>query len=52
MRILNGTSSIDYAKKTAINLSQKAKETLSILPNSGLKKILIELADYVVFRIK
>ena len=51
LRILNETSSIDYAKKTAINLSQKAKETLSILPNSYLKKTLIELADYVVLRI-
>ena len=52
LRILNETSSIAYAKKTAIKLSQKAKETLSILPNSGLKKILIELADYVVLRVK
>lgn len=51
LEILNRNSSIDYSKKIAIDWSHTAKESLSILPDSTLRKLLEELADYVVFRV-
>jgi octaprenyl-diphosphate synthase len=51
LEILKRNSSIDYSKKVAINWSMNAKESLSVLPESSVKNILDELADYVVFRV-
>lgn len=44
--------SIEYAKKTAINYSEKAKKVLEILPDTDAKKILFELAEYSIKREK
>lgn len=44
--------SIDYAKQTAVDYSLKAKESLSIFPESPAKQILIDLADYTIKREK
>ncbi len=44
--------SIEYAKKTAIEYSEKAKKALEILPDTDAKKILFELAEYSIKREK
>lgn len=50
--LFNKTGSIGYAKKTAINYSEKAKKQLEILPDSEAKQILLELAEYSIKREK
>ena len=44
--------SIDYAKKTAIEYTKKAKNALDILKDSEAKEILYDLADYSINREK
>jgi len=44
--------SIDYAKNTALNYINKAKNALDVLPESNAKQILLELADYSIKRKK
>ena len=44
--------SIEYAKKTAIQYSEKAKKALEILSDTYAKKILFELAEYSIKREK
>lgn len=51
LKILNIHSSIDYSKRIAINWSNEAKKSLAVLPDSSIKIILEELADYVAFRV-
>ena len=51
LKILNRNSSMDYSKRIAINWSKNAKKSLAALPNSSIKTVLEELADYVVFRV-
>ena len=46
------TGSIEYAKCTALNYNTQAKKALDVLGNSEAKKILLELADYVMKREK
>jgi geranylgeranyl diphosphate synthase type I len=43
-------NSIEYARKTALNYSNKAKASLTLLPNSTAKMILINLADFAIQR--
>ena len=50
--IFNKLGSIEYAKKTAISYCEKAKNALSILPDTEAKKILIALAEYSIQREK
>jgi len=42
--------SIEYAKETATKYSEDAKKSLEILPETEAKKILINLAEYVIKR--
>jgi len=42
--------SIEYAKNAALDYSNKAKKTLSMLDESDAKQVLIELADYSITR--
>ena len=42
--------SIDYAKKTAIEYTKKAKNALAILKDSEAKELLYDLADYSINR--
>ena len=44
--------SIDYAKKTAINYSEKAKNSLDLLKESEAKQLLKNLAEYSIKREK
>jgi geranylgeranyl diphosphate synthase type I len=44
--------SVEYAKNTALNYSAQAKKALGVLDDSEAKKILLELADYVMKREK
>jgi len=46
------TGSIEYAKRTALNYNAQAKKALNVLGDSEAKKILLELADYVMKREK
>ena len=45
-------NSIKYAKDKAIDFSNKAKNTLDVLPNSDAKQLLLTLADYSIKREK
>ena len=44
--------SIDYARKTAIEYSKKAKNALAVLKDSEAKELLCDLADYSIQREK
>jgi len=44
--------SIDYARKTAIEYSKKAKNALAVLKDSEAKELLCDLADYSIKREK
>jgi len=44
--------SIEYAKNTAIDYCTKAKNALTILPDSPSKQLLFDLADYSIQRVK
>jgi len=44
--------SIDYARKTAVDYCEKAKESLNILKESNAKQVLLSLADYSIKREK
>jgi geranylgeranyl diphosphate synthase type I len=43
-------NSIEYARRTAINYSEKAKVCLNVLEDTKPKKILINLADFAIQR--
>ncbi len=47
---LKESGSIDYAINKAISFIEEGKSALKILPNSEAKKMLIELADYMIAR--
>jgi octaprenyl-diphosphate synthase len=49
--ILKNRLSIDYSKGIAIEWSKTAKKTLTNLPDTPLRSILEELAEYVVSRV-
>lgn len=48
--ILESAGAIKYAKDTAVELVESAKNCLEVLPESDAKKVLEEFADYVVER--
>ena len=48
--VFDRTGSINYAKDTAIEYNEKAKEALRVLPQSEAKEILTLLADYAIQR--
>ncbi len=50
MEILNKYGAINYARLSAYDHIIKAKEALTILPNSESKEILLKLADFVFDR--
>lgn len=50
--LMDECGAIDYCRKKAASLSERAKESLSILPKSQAKDSLLELADFVVAREK
>ena len=50
--LFKNMKSIEYAKNAALDYSNKAKVTLSMLDDSDAKQVLIELADYSITREK
>jgi len=52
VEILRKTNSVDYAKNMALNLVEKAKENLNVLPDSDSKQVLSMVAEYCVGRDK
>ncbi|MBI4399433.1 polyprenyl synthetase family protein [Candidatus Micrarchaeota archaeon] len=48
--ILKSTSSIDYAKNYAKKIVQNARRKLKIIPNNESRKILLDLADFLINR--
>lgn len=52
LNILNDAGSIDYAKRTAQRLAERAKNALAVLPSSKSKELLRQIAEYAVGRDK
>ena len=50
--ILKKSRSIEYAQQILIKLVRKAKEVLNVLPETEYKKVLSELADFIITRRK
>jgi octaprenyl-diphosphate synthase len=48
---MHTTGAIEATRKDAMDWSNKARQSLSILPDSDLKTILQDLAIYVVSRV-
>ncbi len=48
--VLKRSGSIDYAKKRAAHLIDQGKKALDVLPDSPAKKLLQDLADYMIER--
>jgi geranylgeranyl diphosphate synthase type I len=46
------TKSIDYARETAVEYCNKAKEALGVLKESDAKQVLLDLVDYSISREK
>ena len=51
IRLLQKHGTLDSTRETALQYAAKAKTALSILPESELRNMLTDLADYVVARI-
>jgi geranylgeranyl diphosphate synthase type I len=47
---LEEVGSIAYARETAEDLTERSKEHLEILPESGSRQLLADLADYLIVR--
>jgi len=47
---LEEVGSIAYARETAEDLTRRSKEHLEILPESGSRELLADLADYLIVR--
>ncbi|XVH33026.1 geranylfarnesyl diphosphate synthase [Haloferacaceae archaeon DSL9] len=47
---LNEAGSIDYAREMAVDLTERSKDALSVLPDNDAHKLLDELADYLIAR--
>ena len=47
---LEATGSIAYARDTATELTERSKEHLSVLPESDARRLLEDLADYLITR--
>ncbi len=44
------SGSIEYARRRAIELVERGKRALDVLPDTPAKAILLELADYMISR--
>ena len=51
INLMHTTGAIEATRKDALDWSNKAQQSLSILPESELKTILQDLAIYVVSRV-
>jgi octaprenyl-diphosphate synthase len=49
--LMHTTGAIEATRKDALDWSNKAQQSLSLLPDSELKTILQDLAIYVVSRV-
>ena len=50
IEILTNCGAIDYARNFALESVNQAKEVLEILPDSSFKKVLCDIADFVLGR--
>lgn len=50
LSVLDGSGSIDYARRKAVDLVEKGKRALDVLPDSPAKSLLLSLADYMIGR--
>lgn len=50
LSILESSGSIDYARRRAVDLVEKGKRGLDVLPDSSAKSLLLSLADYMIGR--
>lgn len=50
LSILEKSGSIEYARLKAVDLVEKGKRALDVLPDTPAKAILLELADYMISR--
>ncbi len=50
LEILEKSGSIDYARSKAVELVEKGKRALNVLPDSIAKSLLLSLADYMIRR--
>ena len=48
--ILDRSGSIDYARSKAIELVERGKRALEVLPDSSARALLLDLADYMISR--
>lgn len=48
--VLERSGSIDYARIRAVDLVEKGKRALDVLPDSSAKSLLLSLADYMIGR--
>jgi octaprenyl-diphosphate synthase len=51
LTIMNKNKSLELTRQQALSWSKKAKLALTQVPDSELKKMLLDLADYVIERI-
>lgn len=52
MQFMRDHSALDYAQTQAVDWAEKAKSALMVLPESELRQMLMDIADYVVARIR
>jgi geranylgeranyl diphosphate synthase type I len=50
LEVLKESGSINYAKKRAEHLVDQGKKALDVLPDTTAKKLLLNLADYMIKR--
>lgn len=50
LSVLERSGSIDYARSKAVELVEKGKRALDVLPDSSAKSLLLSLADYMIGR--
>lgn len=50
LEVLEKSGSIDYARSKAVELVEKGKRSLDVLPDSPAKSLLLKLADYMIRR--
>jgi geranylgeranyl diphosphate synthase type I len=50
IEVLTKSGSIDYVKKLAVSFVEEGKSKLSVLPDSSAKKLLSDMADYMLYR--
>ncbi|WNY26066.1 polyprenyl synthetase family protein [Methanolapillus millepedarum] len=48
--VLTKSGSLDYVKNLAVSYVEEGKSKLDILPDSNAKKVLLDIADYMLYR--